>query len=192
MTAERRRILRFALAFLPAFVAAACLYPLILPAYQRGVFAAVNTLLSSLNPVSEIRAVPAGQWQVLVHRAEAARVATYTLKSDNLALLSFFQLAMLSALLLATPVRVRERLRLWVSGIGLMFGLHVLCVAGCVYGMALVDNPKGLIFKSLPIILGPFASGLAVAAWGLLTWKYWLTPLELVANSHVRVGRHTP
>src|SRR5260221_2291559 len=158
MTEERRRVLRFALAFLPAFVIAACLYPAILPAYQQGVFATVNTLLASLTPLSEIRAVLAGQWQILVHRAHGGRVVSYTLASENLGLLSFFQLVTLSALLLATPVKARERVRLCALGIGLMYVLHVLCVAGCAYGMALVDNPKRLGFKSLPIILCPFAS----------------------------------
>ena len=59
-----------------------------------------------------------------------------------------------------------------------MFALHVVCVAGCAYGMALIADPKSAVFRSLPIVLGPFASGLAVAVWAILTWRFWLGTFE--------------
>ncbi len=195
MNLRRREILIFALGFIPPLVVAVLLYPTILPAYQRAVLATVNMSLKLLSPLAEVRAVLTGRWQILVHSAHAGRVMTYTLGSANIGLLTFFQLVVLSALLLATPVKIKERLRLLACGIGLMFCLHVLCVAGCAYGMALIDNSKSVIFRSLPIVLGPFASGLAVVAWSVLTWRYWLASSEPATRRNVRTntcGRRLP
>lgn len=174
MSPRARKVLAFALGFVPPFVIAVLLYPWILPGYQRAVLAVVNACLSLLPPVAEVRAVGAGRWDILVHSWHAKRVVTYGLKSPNIGLLTFSQVVVVSALLLATPVNVKERLRLFALGVVLMFCLHVLCVAGCAYGMALIDDSKNVVFRSLPIILGPFASGLAVVVWGVLTWSYWL------------------
>lgn len=168
MTSHRRRIASFALGLIPPFIAGVWLYPRILPGYQRAVLSAANATLAFLSPVAAVRAVPGGRWQIL------AGPASYTLGVANIGLLAFFQLVAVSALLLATPVRVRERLRLFALGVLLMFGLHVVCVAGCAYGMALISDPKSAVFRSLPIVLGPFASGLAVAVWAILTWRFWL------------------
>ncbi len=191
MNLQRRRVLAFALAFIPPFVVAVWLYPSILPTYQRAVLASVNSFLAILSPVAEIRAVLAGRWQILVHRPNASGIVTYTLGSANIGLLTFFQLVVLSALLLATPVKLKERLRLFAYGIGVMFVFHLLCIAGCAYGMALIDNSKNVTFRSLPIILGPFASGLAVIVWSLLTWRYWLAAPEApeLWNASEAVGR---
>jgi hypothetical protein len=145
------------------------------------VLAAVNAFLASLSPVAEVRTLVTGRWEILVYAPHGDSGVAYTLGSANTGALAFFQLVVLSALLLATPVGVKERLRLLAGGIGLMFFFHVLCVAGCVYGIALIGNPRNFVAQSLPIVLGPFASGLAVVVWGLLTWRYWLAPIDLVA-----------
>lgn len=193
MSLQQRRVLVFALGFFPPFVVAACMYQSILPTYQGMVLAVVNAFLGLLSPTAEVHAVLTGRWQILVHRAHVEAAATYTLGSANIGLLTFFQLVVVSALLLATPVRLTERLRLLVCGIGLMFCLHVLCVAGCAYGMAVVGKPASPVFRSLPIILGPFASGLAVVAWSLLTWRYWLAPAAPAGepNPGKRTARQT-
>jgi len=177
MNRRRRSILVFALQFVPPFVIAVLLYPFILPAYQRAVLATANTVLAWLSPHGEIHAVPSGTWQVLVHGPSQRHPGTYLLKSANIGLLTFFQLVVLSALLLATPARWPQRLRLLSCGIAVMFGLHTLCVSGCVYGMAVIDDARSLTFRSLPIVLGPFASGLAVVVWIALTWPYWRAAL---------------
>ena len=178
MTPHRRRIVRFALGLIPPFIVAVALYPRILPVYQRTVLLVANAVLAILSPVAEVRAAPSARWQILVHATSTSRPATYTLGIANIGMLAFFQLVAVSALLLATPVRARERLRLFALGVLLMFGLHVLCVAGCAYGMALISDPKSVVFRSLPIVLGPFASGLAVAVWAVLTWRFWLGSFE--------------
>lgn len=182
MNARRLRVLLFALGFVPPFGIAVWLYPRILPTYQRAVLAAVNTCLGILSPVTEVRTLLTGRWEILVYRTHAESGVAYTLGSAHTGLLAFFQLVVLSALLVATPVGVKERFRLLACGIGLMFCFHVLCVAGCAYGIALIDNPRNAVAQSLPIVLGPFASGLAVVVWGLLTWRYWLAPIDLVAT----------
>lgn len=191
MRPHHRRLAFFASGFIPLLVGAAWLYPSILPPYQRVVLGTVNAVLATLSPVAEVRAVLEGRWQVLVHRVHTGRIATYTLGGTNIGLSTFFQLVVLAALLLATPVSLKERLRLLCRGIGLMFAFHVLCVAGCAYGMALVDDSKSAVFRSLPIILGPFASGLAAVVWSLLTWRYWLAepapaPIRISAGAAVR------
>jgi hypothetical protein len=171
-------VLAFVLGFVPPFVIAVLLYPRILPVYQRAVLAVTNAFLAMLSPAAEVRAVRSGRWEILVDSWHAKRVVTYALQSPNIGLLAFFQVVVLSALLLATPVGVKARLRLLAYGVGLMFILHVACIAGCGYGMALIDDSKSVVFRSLPMILGPFASGLAVVVWGFLTWSYWLGPIE--------------
>jgi len=189
MILRPRSVWIFALGFVPPFMVAVWLYPSVLPGYQRAVFAAVNSILGVLSPLAEVRADLTGQWRILVHRPPTDHVVTYALRNANIGLLTFFQQVVLSALLLATPVGLKQRLRLLASGVGVMFCLHVSCVAGCAYGMAFIDNAKSPVFRSLPIILGPFASGLAVVAWSTLTWRYWLAPMAPATTSK-RVGRN--
>jgi hypothetical protein len=177
MKRRAHRVAAFALGFFPPFAIAVWLYPTILPLYQRVVLGAVNAILSSLSPLAEVRAVAAERWEFLIHRGSAVGVATYAAPGgENVGLLTFFHLVVLSAMLLATPLGLIQRLRLWAIGVGLMLGAHVFCVAGCAYGLAVIGDPGRFLFQALPILVGPLATASAIVIWGSLTWRYWLAP----------------
>ena len=161
----------FGAQFLPVFAGLLLIYSWILPPYESGVVACANSALGYLSPLASIRVMSVGRWRVHMETPELA--ADFTVGGDHHATLLFLNLIILPALLFATPARLMARLRLVAMGVALLFVLHVLTVAGCVYGMSVINEPKSLVFRSLPRILRLSGQGLAIALWGALTWRYW-------------------
>lgn len=169
-----RRVFSFALGFFPPFLILVWIYPKILPVYQHAVLLASNGCLALVTPRSHVRIAPRDRWQVLVERPNSAHWASYDI--GNVSLLTFLGLIVVIPLLLATPVRLLERLRLLAFGIPLIVLVHVASVTVCTYLIGFIDDPKSYVMRSLPASLGPFGVGFAVLVWGLLTWRYWLAP----------------
>ena len=183
MSPQRRRILLFAAQFLLVFSALATLYSRVLPVYEKLVISVANFLLANLSPLARIVLEPSGQWHADLEHG--ARKWSVGIGSSEHAGLLFLNLIILPALLLATPVRTRERIRLLGKGLTLLVGIHVLSVSACVYGLGLLEHPGGFLGSSLPSALRLGAQGVSIALWGLLTWRYWF-PDTLSATKGAR------
>lgn len=178
MKGRPRKVLFFGLHFLPLLVLLLCLYPWIVEPYKRVVVGVANPVLTSLEPPMHIRVNPEGGWDFYLDRPEGkdfdAGVGDLTL--------AFLNIALLPALLLATPRSVRERLRILVLGVVLLFGLHVVLAIAIVRITLCLHYDRGSMLCNWLLIL--FATGgqvFGVVLWALLTWRYWLPGQELLA-----------
>lgn len=180
MNLDRRKVVLFGLQFIPPFVLLACVYSWIRPVYQAMVLGAANALLSRLAPLTEVRILQDGVWRVQLTRPDLE--ASFHIGGNEHSLVLFLSLLILPPLLLATPVRVGERLRLLTLGVVLLFVAHVVSVSACVYGMGLVNDPNSFVFRSLPKVLRLSSQGIAVSLWGLLTWRYWLPRVDAAGS----------
>ncbi len=170
-----RRAVVFGLQVLLFFALFLALYMKALPSYERLVVTAVNAGYGTMAVPLEIRTAPRGddlsayvlapglepQWLVTHHTPEGV----------------FLSLILLPSLLMATPVGIRERLKLLLLGSALLYVVHVVSV--------------GVLFRELFLFsrhqLGPFSSWLyaasltsgqvgAVVVWALVaggTWFRW-------------------
>ena len=159
------------------FFVCLCLYPLVLPSYERTVFESTNVVLSGLSPPTRIGTVEDGRWVVTVDAG--GRPWSFTLGTARLRLLVFLNMVILPPLLLATPTSLRRRIVLALWGLVLLFLLHIASLTGCVFAMAHVcQGGANRLCRILPSILTPGGQGFAVALWGALTWRDWFPKLS--------------
>jgi hypothetical protein len=183
------RVLRFSRDFLAAFVVLVVLYPWMLRSYERMVLGTANAVLAFLAPEAQIRIASDARWMVDVLSANPHW--GFTLGTARLGLLIYINLILLPALLVATPIRFRERLGLLARGVPILFGVHVASLIVCVHGMSCVcHDPASGTCQNLPGILTPGGQGMAVIVWGFLTWRYWF-PKQISPSpvSHPRIAR---
>ena len=96
----------------------------------------------------------------------------WNLGTPHLILLS---LALLPALLLATPAPVGTRFRLLGLALMLMVVIHVLSIIGVMRGVQCLRESPGT-FHCLWMLRLVYSSGQLFAAvlWVVLTWRYWI------------------
>lgn len=168
-----RRALVFTAQFLPLFLLCLWVYWKALPAYQPVVFGAANAITRSLPSPSAIEIQPEGGWWAYGVTADGSKSSIDSWPA-YMAHLLFLSLALLPALILATPAPLPARLRLLLIGLLLLFAVHVLSVIGLVrQTQCLVVRPGS--FHCLWILRLVYGSGQISGAllWGLLTWRYW-------------------
>lgn len=164
----------FGLTFLPLLLVSLFVYPRVLPAYQGVVLGSANHLLAMLSPVAVIRTEPDGCWAINASHPEIGQTWSIQMDSPKLNLLVFLSLAVLPALLAATPVRTVKRLRLVGYGLVLLFILHVLSVSGSAYAMGcFCSDPNRPLCRNMLGVLTSGGLGFAVAIWGTLAWDSW-------------------
>jgi len=164
----------FGAAFLPLFAVFLWLYPRILPGYQQVVVATANPVLGALAPPFEIAVDVEGGWIASLRMPGGAKQPFYGAAASDRHLL-YLNLALLPALLLATPVSLRHRLRLLVLGGLLMFLLHVAAEIGLVRAYVCLDLDPGAFFCAwLREHLQIAGQLFAVLLWAGLTFSYWL------------------
>lgn len=173
MNSTRRKGLLFGLQFLPLFLLCLWLYSKALPSYQTAVFGVANAVTERMSPPTRIEAVPdAGWWAYRMTPAgDKERVGGW---ADFVAHLVFLSLALLPALLLATPAPWLDRIRLLGIGLLLLFCVHVVSIIGLVREtQCLVVKPG--TFHCLWLLRLVYSSGQVFGAvlWALLTWRYW-------------------
>ena len=171
MNPSLRKVLLFGVQFLPIFAVFLWLYPEVVPEYQRVVVTCANVVLDNLNPSMSIHINPQGGWEFALSgpagRAFKAGIGDLTL--------AYLNLALLPALLLATPVAWRQRLQMLGWGCLLLFALHVLSAVVIVrVTLCLHYDRENLFCKSLLVLFATGGQVFGVALWALLTWRYWL------------------
>jgi len=178
-----RKVLRFALLFIPLFAVCVVVYLLVVSQYQRTVFATANVVMAQMDPPTMLHADFRHDWRSYRYPPEGGRVKVRPW-SKSLTHLVFLNLAVLPALLLATPIPWADRLRLVLIGFALMFLGHVLVSVLLVRASYCLQQAPGT-FLCLFALRVSYTSGQVFAAviWALLTWKYWFhSPQEDTAS----------
>ena len=171
-----RRPIGFAAAFLPIATIAFWLYPHVVPAYERAAIAVANQLLRLQEPRFEIAIDRDGTWIASEVGPGGTREPVYGVSAVDRHLL-YLSLPLLPALLLATPVLARRRLTLGVSGLALLFPLHVLVQVGLVrVNLCLDADPGSFLCTWGQANLASAGQVFTVLLWVLLTFPYWIRP----------------
>jgi len=179
MNPSFRKVFLFGLQFLPFFAVFLWLYPKVVPGYQWVVVKFANTVLDSLNPSMSIHINEQGGWDFTL-AGPAGR--GFDAGIGNLTL-AYLNLALLPALLLATPVKWRQRLRMLGWGGLLLFVLHGLAAVVIVrVTLCLHYDRENVFCKSLLVLFATGGQVFGVALWALLTWRYWL-PLPVPSGA---------
>ncbi|MBW2396465.1 MAG: tetratricopeptide repeat protein [Deltaproteobacteria bacterium] len=178
-----RRILRFALVFLPAFVVCLWLYPRVQPVYQKAVVAVVDVGLHRLEPPMRIEIIEHGGWATYTLHSDGTESFYWSRPGENLTLF-FVGLAFLPALLIATPVSLRRRAGLLGVGLLLLYALQVVAGLGLVLSIrCLAEDPGSMVCQWGKTVGNTFGQVAAFVIWGLLTWHVWLPRAEESAEA---------
>jgi hypothetical protein len=168
MRAARRDAIRFAILAVPLLAACLVLYAALLHPYESAVVRVANLWLESL-------ARP-----FLLEVDTEGALALYAVVSDGARKFAvprphgvFLSLALLPALVLATPAPWRDRLRWILIALPVLFASHVVAL--------LVLYRAHLVLREGPSMPNTVLFGLAarsgqlvaVALWALLTWRFW-------------------
>jgi len=176
MTIPVRKLLTFALLFVPVFVLCFAAYLWIFPVYEPLVMGAANAITLQMDPPTHLqtREDPPG-WEAFCWSPEQGqeRIRGWGRATAHLAFLS---IVTLPALLLATPAPIRSRLILLAIALPLLFASHVLSLIVTLRGVYCLWKVPGT-FHCLWALRVAYTSGQVFAAtfWILGTWRYWFT-----------------
>ncbi|MCP3998964.1 MAG: hypothetical protein GY722_28460, partial [bacterium] len=174
----RRKILVLALVFLPAFGLCLFLYPHVQPQYQKAVVAAVDVGLHHLDPPMRIEISEDGGWTTFTLRPDGTESFYWSRPGKNLTLF-YIGLALLPALLIATPVSLKRRVRLLVIGMFVLFALQVVAGFGLVVSIrCLAGNPDAMLCTWAKTVGNTFGQVSAFVIWVGLTWPAWFPGSE--------------
>ena len=174
MTPILRKILFFGLQFLPLFLVFIWLYLLVMPFYQPVAVGTANAVTERMSPSTRIETTPALRMKSYVFTPEKGKrfLKSWGKISVNLVFLS---LALVPALMLATPAPIPARFRLLGLGLLLVFLGHVLALIVMTRGIHALREAPGTLFWLWAVRIA-YASGQVVSATVgvLLTWRYWV------------------
>lgn len=173
MTPRFRDVLAFGLGFLPVFLVLLWLYPHVLPVYERAVLGLANAWLGAGTSPLYVEARPDGALELYsVAGTERRRLTREPFQRPYAVFLS---LALLPALLLATPVRVAVRARLMLLGLLLLYALHVVVVIALLRAqLCLAADPGSRVCTWVMALTVTSGQTGAVTLWALLSWRYWM------------------
>lgn len=168
-----RKVGLFAAQFIIVFLPLVWLYPRVYPSYQQVVLTFANPILSSIDRPVEfvgeadgnlaIYAIPPGRPRVRITTAPYHPHVFY------------LSLVLLPALLLATPTRLKERLRWLALAMPLLFVIHVLAISvGFISQSHAARNPDDVLYTWIWGVCMTSGQLGAVGLWSLLTWPYWI------------------
>lgn len=178
MRLTARKLLGFIVQFLAFFAGFLLIYPGLLFLYNGLALSLANTVLAHSSPPIYVQVAPDNSWQV--HRLPGKRLF-FTVEGDYLSLI-YLNLALLPALLLATPVPFQQRMKLLGWGMALLLGVHALSAIALVYAEICVHyNPNNLGCSLVEGLVGTGGQLFAVALWALLTWRSWF-PIKAVTR----------
>jgi len=200
MSLKSREVAWFGLVFLPLFLALVLLYPIVSPPYQDAVMLVANGALHHFSPYTHVEVETLGGERSSYFR----RTITFYFERDQewqvdwnpLQIhLIFLSLALLPALIGATPIPLRKRFRILGLGLGLLFVAHVITVIAlsrcyvCLY-----DSPDSFSCTLLRRFLNMSGQLFPVILWGFLAWPHLFPRPRPVARVRVegKLSRNAP
>jgi len=170
MRLSARKLLVFLAQFVVFFAVFLLLYPVLLPVYNGLALSLANIVLAHASPPMYIQTTADHSW--VVYRLSEKR-PLFTLEGNYLSLI-YLNLALLPALILATPLLLQQRLKLLGWGMALLLGAHALSAIALTHAEICVHfDPDNVGCNVVEGIFGTGGQLFAVALWGLLTWRYW-------------------
>lgn len=170
----RRKILLFIVQFIPIFALSLWLYPRVLPAVQWVVVPAVDIGLHQLDPPMRMELTDDGGWQTYQINPDGSEFR-YWYRPGLYLNLMFLGVALLPALLLATPVKLTDRLRL--TGIGIVLLVLLYIPAGYMLVLSvrcLVNDPGSALCMWTKTTANIYGQLISIAVWALLSWHVWV------------------
>ncbi len=175
MRRSARRLLAFIAQFIVFFVGFLLLYPVLLPIYNGLALSLANVVLAHSSLPLYIQVTADHSW--VVYRLPEKR-PLFTLEGAYLSLI-YLNLALLPALVLATPGPFQQRLKLLGWGMALLLGVHALSAIALTRAEICVHyDPDNIGCNVVEGIFGTGGQLFAVAIWVTLTWRYWLELLS--------------
>ncbi len=174
MTPILRKILFFGLQFLPLFLVFMWLYLLVMPYYHPVAMGTANVVTERMS--SPTRLESAGTLRMKAFLFTPERGERFLIRWGRTSVhLVFLSLALVPALLLATPAPILTRFRLLGVGLLLVFLGHVLALIVMTRGIYALKQTPGTLFWLWAVRIA-YASGQVVSATVgvLLTWRYWV------------------
>ena len=174
MTPILRKILFFALQFLPLFLVFMWIYMQVMPYYQPVALGTANAVTERMSPSTRIEASPSLRMKSYVFTPEKGRRFLRSWGKTSVHLV-FLSLALVPALMLATPAPIPARFRLLGVGLLMVFLGHVLALIVMTRGIHALHETPGTLYWLLAVRIA-YASGQVVSATVgvLLTWRYWV------------------
>lgn len=170
MRLRARKLLLFIAQFFIFFAAFLLIYPILLPIYNGLALSLANIALTRSSTPLYIQAANDHSW--VVYRLPERR-PLFTLEGSHLSLI-YLNLALLPALILATPVPFQQRLKLLGWGMLVLLGVHALSAITITHAeICVYHDPDNVGCNVVEGIFGTGGQLFAVALWGLLTWRYW-------------------
>ncbi|MCS7197291.1 MAG: hypothetical protein NZ930_01170 [Candidatus Bipolaricaulota bacterium] len=171
MRLSARRLVVFGAQFLIFFVAFLLFYPVLLPIYNGLALSLANVVLAHYSPPLYVQTTADHSW--MIYRLPEKR-PLFTLEGSYLSLI-YLNLALLPALILATPLPSQQRLKLLGWGMAALLGVHALSAIALTRAEICVHYDPGNM--GCNVVEGIFGTGgqlFAVALWAVLTWRVWL------------------
>ena len=155
--------------------------------YQQAVAGLANVVLSGFEYVSELVYQEDGSfaYDVAFPDGRVAQVTTHHLTY------TFLGLALLPALLMATPIDWSARLRLTGLGAVVLLATHVLMLVALVrVQRILLLDPYDVFGSWVRLCIGIGGQLSSFAIWGILSWRYWIRRPEGASSPAQRVHRN--
>ncbi len=175
MRPGRRKVLSFAAVFVPLLLALVLVYPWLQPLYRDALRGVADPVAATFSPPLRIEATDEGGWRILRERPDRSRAAVFSIPGKSLRQIHI-SVVLLPALLLATPVDWRTRLRL--LGLGCLALVLAQLVLHLVFVRSWVafqySNPGNPLYRLLHVTHSTAGQVFPVMLWALLTWRYWL------------------
>jgi hypothetical protein len=171
----RRRAAAFALWVLPLLAACTAAYLVVLPGWQSAVVRSTDMVLHHLSPPMRLTVNEAGYWNAFRLDPGGGETFFWGRPPENLHLF-FIGLAILPALVLATPVRLLDRARLALIGLALLFVCQVLAAVALThaqYHLRMLDA-ESVFWDYVKTIANAFGQLISIVLWVVLTWHAWL------------------
>ncbi len=163
----------FVLLALPLLAVCLGFYAVLIQRYESAVARVANLALARLSRPFLLEVDPDGTLALYAITSDGARKLT-TPRAHGI----YLSLALLPALVLATPVPLRDRLRWLLFSMPLLFASHVLAVLAMYWAyLVLRDEPRNLPYEVLYGLSVRSGQLIAVALWALFTWRFWIRPL---------------
>ena len=170
------RLKQFALVGLSLLLVFLFLYPYLLPGYRSAVLGVSKVSLGFFHPPIRLDVQLDLSWRVVVPATQDRSGWTFVMDDEEFGHeVTFMGLAILPALVLATPVGFGRRIRLLVVALFCLFIANVLSVVTVIAIVATqchgreTERTCGLIAGSLSSWSHITTFGL----WALLTWRSW-------------------
>jgi len=173
MKLDARTALRFTLLFIPLFAGCVLIYPFAMKAYAPATLSVANEIMEHMDPPSKMRLNRAGGWRgIVVEHGYPMKFADWWPWQMHLHYLS---LALVPALILATPAPWSARFKLLAIALSVLFVVHSLTIVGiCRSHYCAMLDPYNFACRWMRRVVNTSGQLFGAGLWVVLTWRYWV------------------